>query len=194
VRRIEKTSRACCAFVAAITMSDCSDSTETRKCKGPCGRERDIAQFSPMGRVSRRGKQYRRFTCRSCDSRESCERRLRRKENGPRPRECMNCESVEPLACDHDHQTGKFRGWLCKNCNTGLGLLGDDAAGLRRMLADLERSSAAHSGLDDEERARSRSPHRDGDSRGAAASPLRSPASVRITGSGGRPCSTPLPT
>jgi hypothetical protein len=83
----------------------------------------------------------------------------------------MNCKREEPLACDHDHQTGNFRGWLCKNCNTGLGLLGDDAPGLRRMLAYLERSSTAQSGLDEEERARSRSPSRHGDSRGAAASP-----------------------
>ena len=83
----------------------------------------------------------------------------------------MNCERAVPLACDHDHQTGEYRGWLCKNCNTGLGLLGDDAEGLRRMLAYLERSSADHSGLDGEERARSRSPRNHGDSGGAAASP-----------------------
>ena len=22
--------------------------------------------------------------------------------------------------CDHDHETGKFRGWICKTCNTGV--------------------------------------------------------------------------
>lgn len=27
---------------------------------------------------------------------------------------------------DHCHATNTFRGWLCKRCNTGLGLLGDD--------------------------------------------------------------------
>ena len=26
---------------------------------------------------------------------------------------------------DHCHETGKFRGWLCKGCNTGLGGIGD---------------------------------------------------------------------
>jgi hypothetical protein len=83
----------------------------------------------------------------------------------------MNCKSEAPLACDHDHQTGEFRGWLCKNCNTGLGLLGDSIAGVRSMLAYLTRSTAASSGLNDEERARSRSPRHHGDSRGASASP-----------------------
>jgi hypothetical protein len=83
----------------------------------------------------------------------------------------MNCKREEPLACDHDHQTGEFRGWLCKNCNIGLGLLGDDIAGIRSMLAYLERSSVDRSGLNDEERARSRSPRNHGDSGGAPASP-----------------------
>jgi hypothetical protein len=76
----------------------------------------------------------------------------------------MSCKRAAPLACDHDHQTGEVRGWLCKKCNVGLGLLGDNIAGIRSMLAYLERSSAVHSGLSDEERARSRSPRRHGDS------------------------------
>ena len=27
---------------------------------------------------------------------------------------------------DHCHETGEFRGWLCKGCNTGLGGIGDN--------------------------------------------------------------------
>jgi hypothetical protein len=43
------------------------------------------------------------------------------------------------LFMDHDHRTGKFRGWLCRRCNTALGLVFDDPcrlAGLSSYLLD----------------------------------------------------------
>jgi len=40
---------------------------------------------------------------------------------------------------DHDHDTGKIRGVLCWNCNTAIGKLGDDVAGLERALAYLNK-------------------------------------------------------
>lgn len=44
------------------------------------------------------------------------------------------------LHLDHNHVTGKFRGWLCFGCNTGLGKLGDNIEGLRQALAYLEKA------------------------------------------------------
>lgn len=43
---------------------------------------------------------------------------------------------------DHDHRTGKFRGFLCHRCNKGLGLLGDTADAIERALAYLRRAEA----------------------------------------------------
>lgn len=54
--------------------------------------------------------------------------------------ECPVCLRKSALVVDHDHSTGQIRGWLCRPCNSGLGLLGDTADGLRRALTYLEVS------------------------------------------------------
>lgn len=38
---------------------------------------------------------------------------------------CRKHRGVDALCEDHDHSTHKFRGWLCRACNRGIGLLGD---------------------------------------------------------------------
>lgn len=42
------------------------------------------------------------------------------------------------LHLDHDHGTGEFRGWLCGNCNIGIGLLGDTREKLLRAVVYLD--------------------------------------------------------
>lgn len=42
------------------------------------------------------------------------------------------------LAMDHDHETGKVRGLLCRGCNQALGKVGDNIEGVRRLLDYLE--------------------------------------------------------
>lgn len=53
--------------------------------------------------------------------------------------ECCSKKQKRALALDHCHVTGKFRGWLCSNCNAALGLLGDNAIGVRSALVYLEK-------------------------------------------------------
>lgn len=43
------------------------------------------------------------------------------------------------LHMDHCHETGKFRGWLCVNCNLGLGYLKDDVALLHKAIDYLQK-------------------------------------------------------
>jgi len=62
----------------------------------------------------------------------------------PTPDNCECCGVhrklvVRNLALDHDHDTGAFRGWLCGRCNTGIGSLGDNLAGVLKAVAYLRR-------------------------------------------------------
>jgi hypothetical protein len=52
---------------------------------------------------------------------------------------CAICDlPMESPQVDHCHVTGRVRGLLCFRCNTSIGMLGDNAAGLRRALTYLE--------------------------------------------------------
>jgi len=53
---------------------------------------------------------------------------------------CGNkCIKNVSLSVDHDHETGKVRGLLCHNCNTGLGYYYDNPETLRRAATYLEK-------------------------------------------------------
>jgi hypothetical protein len=50
---------------------------------------------------------------------------------------CECCGRSRRLCMDHDHRTDEFRGWLCRQCNTAIGGLGDDLEGVKKALAYL---------------------------------------------------------
>ena len=43
-----------------------------------------------------------------------------------KPSQCEVCGSIGRICFDHDHITGKFRGWLCFRCNIVLGFVKDN--------------------------------------------------------------------
>jgi hypothetical protein len=66
----------------------------------------------------------------------------------PEPDACEGCGKTKAerwrnaaLCADHDHATGKFRGWLCTSCNIGIGNLGDTLEGVERAAAYLRRAT-----------------------------------------------------
>ena len=62
----------------------------------------------------------------------------------PKPEACEMCEVTgRQMHLDHDHATGKFRGWLCNRCNMAMGVLGDTIAGLQRGIDYLRRNGSS---------------------------------------------------
>jgi hypothetical protein len=65
----------------------------------------------------------------------------------PADGKCEVCGNVAKLVADHDHVlealgfpgSETFRGWLCYRCNNGIGLLGDNVAGLMLRVAYLQK-------------------------------------------------------
>ena len=115
-----------------------------------CGVEKDNIEFS-FYKARHTADGYRLMTntnCASCSSMRSKERADIRKKfahiKAPEFGElCELCQ--EPVyrnwQLDHCHQTGEFRGWLCKSCNTGLGGIGDSTEGVLLALEYLEKAS-----------------------------------------------------
>lgn len=67
----------------------------------------------------------------------------------PQPSLCECCgkpPGKKGIALDHDHKTGKFRGWLCAKCNLGIGALGDSMEAVLAAIAYLERAAREGSG------------------------------------------------
>lgn len=60
--------------------------------------------------------------------------------------------NADLMCFDHDPITHEFRGWICQNCNTGIGKLGDSPEGVLRALDYLVRPTnlGAHQGGDDD--------------------------------------------
>jgi len=53
---------------------------------------------------------------------------------------CGACQKPNKLHVDHDHKSGKVRGFLCGPCNRALGMLQDDPQVIKGLLRYLTNS------------------------------------------------------
>ncbi len=109
----------------------------TQVCK-VCSKEKDLLLFHRHAhhktRVDTR--------CKSCIKKQTKLRNeLRYKYWHLKTDVCDCCGNThhKSLVLDHDHNTLKFRGWICEPCNHGLGKLGDDIKGLEKSMAYMKR-------------------------------------------------------
>ena len=89
----------------------------------------------PISRAGRRI--YWQCAKRACERTKLWHRKLR--PIGP---ECEICQGTTRLSWDHDATTGNYRGTLCSNCNTGLGLFKHDAQRLAKAVTYLNLKGA----------------------------------------------------
>ena len=75
--------------------------------------------------------------CKSCDSKISKDRREIRKNAPPQSEQCDLCGKVCKTYLDHCHNSLLFRGWLCNECNTGLGKFNEDTNLLKKAITYL---------------------------------------------------------
>lgn len=64
---------------------------------------------------------------------------LERKAGRARPEVCDICGEKAIMHFDHDHMTGRFRGWLCRKCNVALGMFKDDAILMKKAAEYITR-------------------------------------------------------
>jgi hypothetical protein len=111
-----------------------------------CSKCKQTLSTHMFGKAS--GGNYLRGECRAC-SKEVTIAREKAKLTAPKiPNnyQCPVCQRTEEQVkhrggkksgtwcCDHSHTTGLFRGWLCHDCNRGIGNLGDDINRLKRAM------------------------------------------------------------
>jgi hypothetical protein len=113
----------------------------TKPCHA-CGEQTDPSEFSYYThRTLKDGSKSRAIRHQWCSS---CQQKQRRnvaelKKLHPRPPigtpcDCCGAPMSSPQL-DHTHDgANTFRGWLCSNCNRGIGALGDDAKGVLHAL------------------------------------------------------------
>jgi|TARA_R110000787_G_C13318512_1_gene436209 uncharacterized ferredoxin-like protein len=78
--------------------------------------------------------------CRKCVREQAQVRAYLKKDAPPKSLTC-NCCGIETdkMVLDHCHDTLEFRGWLCTNCNMGIGKLGDKIEGIQKALIYLKK-------------------------------------------------------
>ena len=114
----------------------------TKVCR-KCKEEKSIDSFYRRGEGKVKNRIH--IYCKECEYQNHCIVRELKKTAPPMPTHCQCCgldpltnDNLSPLRktlqLDHDHKTGKFRGWICDNCNVSLARAGDTFQGVLNLI------------------------------------------------------------
>ena len=82
--------------------------------------------------------------CRDCLKKYKKSLHQAKKNAPPKSASCQCCGREDrSLVLDHIFNTPIVRGWLCKSCNTGIGLLGDNLEGLTNAVNYLSTTNGS---------------------------------------------------
>jgi hypothetical protein len=112
-----------------------------------CSKQKNLSEFTRHFKGENSG--YRN-QCRTCVSDHKKQIDKLKKDNFmPENHKCPICNRNEEqlklknkiFVCDHNHATGKFRGYLCTDCNVGLGIFEDDVDRIIRAIDYLKKDN-----------------------------------------------------
>jgi hypothetical protein len=110
---------------------------DTQVCK-VCSKEKDTSLFPKHAYFKTRLDNR----CKACIRKQSKLRNeLKKRYEHLKTDICECCGNThhKTLVLDHDHNTLAFRGWICEDCNHGLGKLGDSLEGVQKAIEYLKR-------------------------------------------------------
>mgnify|MGYP003638134085 CR=1 FL=1 len=114
--------------------------TDIQECK-ECYRSLPIMAFTTSGKTRGDTAFYFKKICRECSTKMHAEVWAVKKKAPPKPNRCACCHREKILQIDHVHGSTTFRGWLCRNCNTGMGALGDNLEAVLQAAIYLENDA-----------------------------------------------------
>jgi len=111
---------------------------DTKVCKD-CNEEKHLDSFYNMYH-RKDGSPCKGNVCNACKAEHKRVQRALEKDAGLKPTHCQCCgKEATSLILDHCHVELKHRGFICHNCNTAIGLLGDKPEGVEMALNYLKR-------------------------------------------------------
>jgi len=117
------------------------NSVDTKKCRR-CDETKDIENFE-INRKFASGGIARRAYCKSCQKKQKSISGKKYYSKKPETLICPTCGDTvkgnHNIVLDHNHKTGTIRGYICDNCNSGMGRAKDDVQILQNWIEWLKK-------------------------------------------------------